>query len=181
MFRATLHAAQAGGRVIYKIDAVERLLDRCANALDHHGKVAELDKEAVRQAVEAMAAQGLRVLALARRQVDANHATLEHSHVAAGLTFLGLQAMIDPPRPEAVEAVRKCQAAGIAVKMITGDHLVTARAIAGQIGLQGREPQSKLVVLSGRELEKISNQELPDVASWCVRQPDQVYYLDAAD
>ena len=164
MFRATLHANQAGDRVIYKIGAVERLLDRCANSLDQYGKVAELDKEAVRQAVEAMAAQGLRVLALARRQVDANHATLEHSHVAAGLTFLGLQAMIDPPRPEAVEAVRKCQAAGIAVKMITGDHLVTARAIAGQIGLKGQEEHGKLVALSGRELEKITDQDLPDVA-----------------
>ena len=164
MFRATLHAMQTGGRVIYKIGAVERLLDRCTNALDQHGKVAELDKEAVRQAVEAMAAQGLRVLALARRQVDANHATLEHSHVAAGLTFLGLQAMIDPPRPEAVEAVRKCQAAGIAVKMITGDHLVTARAIAGQIGLKGQEEHGKLIALSGRELEKISDQDLPGVA-----------------
>ncbi len=164
MFRATLHDARAGGRVIYKVGAVERLLDRCADALDAQGNVVALDKEAVRRAVEASAARGLRVLALVRRHVAAGHAKLEHSHVAAGLTFLGLQAMIDPPRPEAVEAVRKCQAAGIIVKMITGDHLITARAIAEQIGLKGPEQHGKLIAISGRELEKLSDQELPEVA-----------------
>ena len=163
MFRATLHDARAG-RVIYKVGAVERLLERCADALDANGRLAPLDKAAVHQAVEQMAARGLRVLALVRRHMDADHAKLEHRHVAEGLTFLGLQGMIDPPRPEAIAAVRKCQEAGIAVKMITGDHLVTARAIAGQIGLRGREEHGKLVALSGRELEKISDAELPEVA-----------------
>ena len=76
----------------------------------------------------------------------------------------GLQAMIDPPRPAVIAAVRQCQLAGIAVKMITGDHLVTARAIAGQIGLKGREADGLLVALAGRELEKISDAELPDIA-----------------
>ena len=164
MFHATLHDTQAGGRVIYKVGAVERLLDRCADALNERGELVPLDKSAVYQAVEQMAARGLRVLALVRRHVEENHAKLEHGHVAAGLTFLGLQGMIDPPRPEAIEAVRKCQAAGIAVKMITGDHLITARAIAGQVGLKGREQDGKLVALSGHELEKISDAELPEVA-----------------
>lgn len=163
MFRATLHVAQAG-RVIYTVGAVERLLDRCSDALDEHGNTVPLNKDAVHQAVEQMAARGLRVLALVRRRVDANHAKLEHSHVAEGLTFLGLQGMIDPPRPEAIASVRKCQEAGIAVKMITGDHLITARAIAGQIGLKGREEEGRLVALSGRDLEKISDAELPEVA-----------------
>ncbi len=163
MFRATLHDTRAA-RVIYKVGAVERLLDRCADALDDRGKRVPLDKQAVHRAVEQMAARGLRVLAFVRRHVDVNHARLEHSHVAAGLTFLGLQGMIDPPRPEAIEAVRQCQQAGIAVKMITGDHLVTARAIAQQIGLSGREEREKLVALSGRELEKISDAELPEIA-----------------
>ena len=164
MFRATLHDARAGGRVIYKVGAVERLLDRCADALDERGELVPLDKAAVHRAVEQMAGRGLRVLAFARRQVDASHAKLEHSHVAEGLTFLGLQGMIDPPRPEAIASVRKCQEAGIAVKMITGDHLITARAIAGQVGLKGREEDGKLVALSGRELEKLSDAELPEVA-----------------
>lgn len=164
MFRATLHDTRAGGRVIYKVGAVERLLECCADALDEHDKVVPLDKEAVRQAVEAMAARGLRVLAFARRHVDASHAKLEHGHVAAGLTFLGLQGMIDPPRPEAIDAVRKCQEAGIVVKMITGDHLITARAIAEQIGVRGNVEHGKLIALSGRALENISDQELPEVA-----------------
>ena len=164
MFHATLHDSQAGGRVIYKVGAVERLVDRCADALNERGELVPLDKSAVHQAVEQMAARGLRVLAFVRRHADANHAKLEHSHVAEGLTFLGLQGMIDPPRPEAIEAVRKCQEAGIAVKMITGDHLITARAIAEQIGLKGREADGQLVALSGHELEKISDAELPEVA-----------------
>jgi magnesium-transporting ATPase (P-type) len=111
-----------------------------------------------------MAARGLRVLALARRHVDKHHAKLEHSHVAESLTFLGLQGMMDPPRPEAIASVRDCQRAGISVKMITGDHLVTARAIASQIGLKGVEENGRLVALSGRELERISDDELPKVA-----------------
>ena len=163
MFRATLHKAHNSG-VIYKIGALERLLERCTDALDDHNALVALDREAVHRAAETMAARGLRVLALARRHVDSHLVKLEHSHVATGLTFLGLQGMMDPPRPAAISSVRQCQRAGIAVKMITGDHLVTARAIAGQIGLKGREEHGKLFALSGRELEKISDSELPEVA-----------------
>ncbi len=163
MFRATLHEAD-NGRVIYKVGAMERLLPRCTDALGERGELVPLDKDAVHRAVEQMAARGLRVLALARRCVDANHSKLEHHHVAEGLTFLGLQGMMDPPRPEAMVSIRQCQRAGIAVKMITGDHLVTARAIAGQIGLKGQEENGQLVALAGRELENISDEQLPDVA-----------------
>jgi len=163
MYRATLHDSH-GGRVIYQVGAVERLLDRCTDALDAQAKIAPLDKEAVHRVVGAMAARGLRVLAFVRRHVDARHAGLEHSHVATGLTFLGLQGMIDPPRPEVIESIRRCTEAGIAVKMITGDHLITARAIAAQIGLKGLEEHGQLVALSGRELEKTSDADLPDVA-----------------
>jgi cation-transporting P-type ATPase F len=75
-----------------------------------------------------------------------------------------LQGMMDPPRAEAIASVRECQRAGIAVKMITGDHLATARAIAGQVGLKGREENGQLVALSGGELEKISDEQLPEIA-----------------
>ena len=163
MFRATLHEAHQG-RVIYKVGALERLLERCTDALGESNALVALDKAAVHRAAETMAARGLRVLALARRHVEAHHAKLEHAHVSEGLTFLGLQAMMDPPRPEAIASVRECQRAGIAVKMITGDHLVTARAIAAQIGLKGREEHGQLVALSGRTLEKVSDAELPEVA-----------------
>ena len=163
MFRATLHEAHRG-RVIYKVGALERLLERCTDALGDHNTLVALNRETVHRAAETMAARGLRVLALARRHVEAHHAKLEHAHVTSGFTFLGLQAMMDPPRPAAIASVRQCQHAGIAVKMITGDHLVTARAIAGQIGLKGREEHGKLVALSGRELEKVPDEELPEVA-----------------
>ena len=163
MFRATLHQAHKG-RVIYKVGALERLLERCHDALGENNAPVGLDRDAVHRAAETMASRGLRVLGLARRHVDAHHAKLEHAHIAEGFTFLGLQGMIDPPRPAAIAAVRECQRAGIAVKMITGDHLITARAIAGQIGLKGREENMELVALSGRELEKISDAELPEVA-----------------
>jgi len=161
MFRATLHDHD-GARMIYKVGAVERLLDRCTDALGTDGSTVPLDREKVREAVEAMARDGLRVLALARRRADADHEQLEHHHVQAGLTFLGLQGMIDPPRPEAIQAVAKCRAAGVRVKMITGDHAVTAKAIAGQIGLAERGAEVKAV--TGRELENVSDADLPALA-----------------
>ncbi|MFM7102619.1 MAG: HAD-IC family P-type ATPase, partial [Verrucomicrobiota bacterium] len=100
-----------------------------------------------------------------RRHVEADHRGLEHAHVAQGLTFLGLQGMIDPPRPEAIRAVRDCQSAGIAVKMITGDHAVTAAAVAGQLGLGRRRPGESVVrALTGAELEKVPDADLPRVA-----------------
>jgi cation-transporting ATPase F len=96
-----------------------------------------------------MAARGLRVLALARRRLAAGEA-LDEATVDSNLVFLGLVGMIDPPRARAVSAVRTCHAAGIEVKMITGDHAATARAIAAQIGIikDGRPTE----VLTGRDL-----------------------------
>lgn len=163
MFRATLHEARAD-RVIYKVGAAERVVERCTDTLNGAGERVPLDHAEVRGVVAAMAGRGLRVLALARRRVPSGHARLEHGHVDGGLTLLGLQGMIDPPRAEAAAAVRHCQEAGIAVKMITGDHLITARAIAEQVGLKGPRPADPLLALTGRELEKISPDDLPAIA-----------------
>jgi Ca2+-transporting ATPase len=163
MFRATLHDAEEG-RVIYKVGALEQMLERCTDALGEGDTLVALDRDAVRRTAEAMAARGLRVLGLARRCMDADHAKLEHANIAEGLTFLGVQGMIDPPRDAAVAAVRNFKTAGIAVKMITGDHLVTARAIAGQIGLKGIGEDGDVVAISGSDLEKISDDDLPDAA-----------------
>lgn len=163
MFRATLHEAPIG-RVIYKVGAVERVLAHCSDALDRRGERVPLDRDRIHAVLATMAGRGLRVLAIARRDVGRGHASLEHGHVAGGLTFLGLQGMIDPPRPEAIEAVRHCQEAGIAVKMITGDHLITALAIASQIGLRGAGSDAGPVALSGRDLERITAEDLPEVA-----------------
>jgi cation-transporting P-type ATPase F len=161
-FMATLHRHHDGAHVIYKKGSAERILERCTDLLLPDGRTAPLDVEAVKQAAEAMAARGLRVLAFARRHTDASHERLEHHHVKGDLTFLGLQGMIDPPRREAIQSVRQCQQAGIQVKMITGDHALTARAIAGQLGLRGPDT-GELVVVTGRELERIPDDQLPEL------------------
>ena len=163
MFRATLHG---GGddtrRIIYKVGAVERLLERCDEALGPDGLPEALDRDAIRAEVETMAAGGLRVLAFARIHAPSGQDRLDHEDVKTGLTFLGLQGMIDPPRREAIEAVASCRVAGIAVKMITGDHAVTAGVIAGRVGLFDTE--GKVDVLTGRELEDVPDADLPRVA-----------------
>jgi magnesium-transporting ATPase (P-type) len=157
-FMATLHGG-GGRRMIYKKGSAERILDRCDDALGDDGSHAPLDKERVHEAVEHMAAQALRVLAFARLEAAPDHGRLEHGHVGGGLTFLGLQGMIDPPRPEAIDAVRRCRHAGIAVKMVTGDHLTTAGAIARQMHLA-----DDLAAVSGRDLESLTSEELADTA-----------------
>jgi magnesium-transporting ATPase (P-type) len=102
-----------------------------------------------------MAGAGQRVLALACKSGDAQQRAVDHGHVAEGMTLLGLFGLIDPPREEAIRAVAVCQEAGIRVKMITGDHAMTARAIAARIGLCNTEE-----ALSGRELDAMDDAEL---------------------
>jgi Ca2+-transporting ATPase len=160
MYRATLHASDQQ-RMIYKIGAVERLLERSTDMLGSNGEPTPIDKQAVRAAVERMAAQGMRVLGLARRQAPQDIDDLAHDHVRDGLTFLGLQGMIDPPRAGAMGAVGNCRRAGILVKMITGDHAITASAIAGKLGIAG---SGEVRVLTGREIEQTSDSDLPDLA-----------------
>jgi cation-transporting ATPase F len=163
MFRATLHHT-GRGHVIYKVGAAERLLGRCTDQLGSGGMPEPFDRAAADRALAEMTGRGLRVLAVARRQTSGDHATLEHRHVAGGLTFLGLEGMMDPPRAEAIIAVERCRAAGIEVKMITGDHLATASAIARQIGLAGPGGQPP-AALAGGELALVSDADLPAVAA----------------
>jgi len=133
-YMATLHDAGEGRRLIYAKGAAEVMLDRCSTMLAAGGEEVPLDLQSVHAQVEDLAAEGLRVLAFARGRGREGDDDISHDEVE-GLTFLGLQAMIDPPRPEAIDAVAACKQAGIVVKMITGDHGVTAAAIARQMGL----------------------------------------------
>jgi magnesium-transporting ATPase (P-type) len=156
---ATLHGGE--NPVVYLKGAVESLLERCGTMLWADGKNKPLDKDAVHARVDAMAGQGQRVLAFACRGVPSDTTAIDHGDVTADLVFLGLQGMIDPPREEAIKAVRTCQAAGVRVKMITGDHAATAAAIAGQIGLDDTLPAGETPkVLSGRDLQPMSDAEL---------------------
>ena len=160
MFRATLHD-HLEGRRIYKAGALERLLERCTHMLDAHGGVVPIETDTIRDTARAFASEGMRVIAFCRRDGSHVSGNFEHHHVSKGLTFLGLQGMIDSPREEAIAAVAKCQQAGIRVKMITGDHAVTAQAIAKQIGIIGADT---VPAISGRELAEISDADLPEIA-----------------
>jgi len=163
-FMATRHRHPKGdAHVIYWKGAVERAIERCTHELRDDGTLAPLDAGQVRRVADGMAGRGLRVLAFTSREAPAEP-QLEHAHVQNGMTFLGLQGMLDPPRPEAIAAVRACKDAGIKVKMITGDHPLTARAIAAKIGLFADTAEEAMVVLSGRELERIQEAELPELA-----------------
>lgn len=138
-----------GGRLIHVKGAPERVLRMCGDADYAHWH----------DRAEAMARRGLRVLALAERAAPAGQ--IDAAALEGGLTFLGLVGLIDPPRPEAIAAVAECRAAGIRVKMITGDHAGTAAAIAAQIGLQNPDR-----VLTGAELDKLDDAQLAlEVAS----------------
>jgi cation-transporting P-type ATPase F len=159
MFRATLHQ-HADRSCIYLVGALERLLDRCAHQLATDGTVVDLDVDQIRAAADQMASDGLRVLGIFRRSLEEPQPELAHADVACGLTFLGLQGMLDPPRPEVISAIARCQSAGIQVKMITGDHIGTASAIAHKIGLGNGDIRA----LSGKDLETISDRDLPDIA-----------------
>jgi Ca2+-transporting ATPase len=167
-FMATLHkpaaanfgatTPHAGGSIVLK-GAPEAVLARCSAAAG-----APLDIAAVLREVERMAAQGMRVLAVAARSVPHEHASIEMEHVASGLTLLGLEGMIDPPRPESIEAIARCHGAGITVKMITGDHPETAAAIGAQLGILPQDPGAPRVV-TGQQLAAMSEAELESIAA----------------
>ncbi|QGQ22018.1 cation-transporting P-type ATPase [Gimesia benthica] len=165
-YMATLHNDESGDtRPVYVKGAVEVILDKCNLALDTKGQPVSLDSDVIQSQLEEMASQGLRVLAFARGKLAAESNEIDHGDIT-NLTFLGLQGMIDPPRPEAIDAVRTCQAAGIRIKMITGDHPVTARAIARKIGLNGTEIETEQapLVMTSQDLAEKSDQELIDIA-----------------
>ncbi|MER7548248.1 HAD-IC family P-type ATPase [Spirillospora sp. NPDC127506] len=125
-YMATLHE----DGTVYVKGPVERVLQLCGDAAGPDGAPVPLDPAAVTARAEAYGADALRVLAFARGRAE----SLDE---LPRLTFLGLQAMLDPPRPDAAQAVRTCHDAGIQVKMITGDHAATAAAIGARVGLEG--------------------------------------------
>ena len=153
-FMATLHHDHAGHGFIYLKGAPERVLEMC-NRQRAQGDDHPLDIAYWERRIDEIARRGQRILALAFKTAEADQRELHFDHVQGGLTLLGLVGIMDPPRSEALEAVRQCQSAGIRVKMITGDHAVTARAIATQMGIGVDGP-----ALTGRELESLSEAEL---------------------
>jgi Ca2+-transporting ATPase len=163
-YMATLHEQGEGlPLVAYVKGSVERVLPRCVDALDGRGAPVRIhaeDAEAVERAANEMAGQALRVLAIARTFRPPATTSLARTEVEAGLTFLGLAGMIDPPREEAIAAVHACRAAGIEVKMITGDHAKTAAAIAAKIGIGRAHAGAVEGVVEGKELPAMRDEEL---------------------
>jgi len=160
-YMATLHSAGEHNRIYLK-GSIERVLPKCKAVLDGEGKPGALDADHVHQLVEDMAADGLRVLAFARRNVIADQHAINHDDINQSFEFLGLQAMIDPPRQEAAAAVAACHRAGIAVKMITGDHILTATSIARKLSIVAGNDQESAV--TGHQLAKAEASQLSAMA-----------------
>ena len=156
---ATLHHDAGGNACIVLKGAPERVLDLCSSTLGLDGGERELDAELWQQAISAAAAQGMRLLAVAERCADGRLAALSvHDVDKGGFVLLAVLGITDPPRAEAVRAVERCLAAGIRVKMITGDHVATARAIGQQIGLA-----AEVKALTGAEIENMDDATLRSV------------------
>ncbi|MDR7329374.1 HAD-IC family P-type ATPase [Corynebacterium guangdongense] len=142
--------------VIHLKGAPDRLLDRADSQLGRDGTPQPLERDFWERQIEELGSRGLRVLAAAYRRADAGSLSVAEVD-AGGFTFVGLYGMIDPPRGEAVDAVRQVQEAGITVRMITGDHATTAAAIAEEIGIASGG------TLTGADIEDASDEELQEM------------------
>lgn len=155
-YMATLHDHKEGQQRIYVKGAPDRLLEMCNCAVSSKGDV-ELDPQAWEERIHALSSRGLRVLAIADK-LTARVDSLDHHHVQDDLRLLGIIGLLDPPREEAIDAVKRCQKAGIRPVMITGDHATTALAIANQLGFENTQR-----ALTGREIENMSDHQLEDI------------------
>jgi len=152
-YMATL-AAENGQGILYIKGAPDRLLAMATQEMSAQGPVV-LQRKRWEEEVATLAGEGKRVLGAAVKHVPLDKTSLAHEDLNEGVIFLGLAGMVDPPREEAQKAIATCHAAGIRVKMITGDHADTARAVGAQLGMgDGRH------VLTGRELDEMTQEQL---------------------
>jgi Ca2+-transporting ATPase len=159
-FMATFHELQEDGHKVvrcYVKGAPDVLLARSTEARNVDGSAIPIDdyRDRVLEENDRIAGEGLRVLAVASKDFDAASFNRDGEHLddVQELTLLALVAIVDPPRKEARDAIAKCKEAGIRARMITGDHVTTAGAIAQQLGIEGR-------ALSGTEFKALSDEEL---------------------
>ncbi len=161
-FMATLHHSHAGEAFILVKGAPERVFAMCGGGRDER-RDHPLDLGAWRREADRLAALGQRVLAFARKSACVQQQSLTFADAESGLAPLGLVGFLDPPRPEAVEAVAACRTAGIRVVMITGDHAVTAGEIGRQLGL-GETP----TVLTGSDVARLDDAGLKSAVAQTV-------------
>ncbi|MDX3774256.1 cation-transporting P-type ATPase [Chromatiaceae bacterium AAb-1] len=156
-YMATLHHDENRAFIVVK-GAPEALLTLCDSVWQQAG-IQPMDKTFWLQQIDDIAAEGQRVLAVAIKWLDYQPQyqpqKLDESDISSGLLLLGLTGLIDPPRPEVIDAIASCHSAGIRVKMITGDHGATALAIARQLNLNNTR-----VVVTGAELDTLSDEQL---------------------
>ncbi|KYC46489.1 MAG: Copper-exporting P-type ATPase B [Candidatus Methanofastidiosum methylothiophilum] len=173
-YMATLHE-DGEDNIIYVKGSPERILKSCKNQLVD-GKTVPLDKELIMKNVEVMAKDALRVLAMAYKRVPKDKISLEDKDIS-DLTFVGAQGMMDPPRKEAIDAIEKCKTAGIRPIMITGDHALTAKAVARQLKIGDGEEG----VLTGKEISEMSDDELyqvvNDISVYARVEPEHKYRI----
>lgn len=165
-----------GKQIIFTKGAVERIIDLCTN-INMEGNVVELTqdlKDEVTRQMTLLADQGLRVLAIARRDVQnprkpAEWGEYEREKVECNLTLLGLAGLYDPPRLESKTAVQDCTTAGIQVHMLTGDHPGTARAIAREIGIIPKDTSNlpadvaKSMCMTASEFDALSDDQIDEL------------------
>ena len=152
-FIATLHHDHAGEGFIYVKGAPEIILKKCKDQ-QVNGKVMPLDEDYWKKSIDKLASLGLRVIAVATHKTKGAKQTLNFNDVDGDLVLVALFGLIDPPREEAILAIKECKLAGIDVKMITGDHAATARTIAFNVGIKNTE------VLTGDMIDHMSDDEL---------------------
>ena len=157
----TFHKTADGNLAAFTKGAPDILVERCTHIMHSDGTIAAISEEDIKAVMEenkALASQAFRVLAMAFKNLDEipEHPAPEKDE--QGLVFCGLVGMIDPPRPEAIEAIKLCKTAGIRTVMITGDYRETAAAIARQLGIISTDDE----VLTGAELNQMSDEQLDD-------------------
>jgi len=151
----TVHELGGGAHVSFTKGAAEAMLDRAVNAMDAEGNLITLDRAAATALIDRWSAEGLRVLAFGGRRLETLPSDHHIDSLEHDLTIIGYTALVDPPRPEAHEAVATCKGAGIVPVMITGDHPATAFSIAKRLGIaQGRDQ-----MITGPELDALTLEE----------------------
>ena len=160
-YMATLNI-DSSRRAIYLKGVPEKVVAMCSSAIARDGSVGPIDRAGILAKAEELASQALRVIAIAEKEVPLGSKSLEGME-KEGFIFLGLEGMIDPPRPEVIEAVKKCQDAKIKIVMITGDHGTTAGAIAEKIGIA----QQGCRIITGTQLESMTDEQLFEVVRDC--------------
>jgi magnesium-transporting ATPase (P-type) len=150
-FMATLHKSSAGKEILLVKGAPEVVLQHCDRQQTSDGSSPSLDRDYFMKASDKLAGQGERVLALAWLENPAVRKGLSPADLPKTLVLIGLIGLLDPPRKEAVEAVKECHSGGIRVTMITGDHKITAAAIAKMLGIGDGK-----TAITGTEIEEMS-------------------------